>query len=125
MATMAITREELLILLEEVSLANAAPLKLKSSARYQGGHEEFCRELASRVVDGLAEGGYCWARVPTRGDGLYRVFVEAIDGASGEYRFGLTSEDPKIRIDARWQIAERMLEVLRRTNTAVVRRKRS
>jgi hypothetical protein len=117
-----ISRDDWLVILEAVS-RDAEKLKLKSDARFQGGHEEFCRELSRRLVRSLAESGFAWARVPMDGDGLYRVLVEAIDNVGGSNRFGLTSDDPQVRLGARYYIADNIEDYLRRTRTAVVRRK--
>jgi hypothetical protein len=121
-----ITREELMVLLEAVTLQNAKKLAImESGARgmWRDGHDTFCRELCELMSDALAQAGYCWARVPQRGDGLYRVMVEAASNVGSAHRVGLLSESASTREFARNMLADKILEYWKNTRTAVVRRK--
>ncbi len=120
----AITREELVLLLEgAVREAPAGYLRLDSSARWQADHEEFCRRLSTRLVEGLAREGFAWARIPRHGDELYKVLIGATNEISGLARTGLVSESGGSRESARYLLADTILDFLRRTQTAVIRRK--
>ncbi len=119
-----ITREELELLLETV--VRSAPsglLKLESELKWRADHEEFCRRLSTRLVEALAIEGFAWARIPQHGDDLYRVLIGATNDVSSLTRTGLVSESAGSRESARYEIAQRILTFLERTQTAVVRRK--
>lgn len=110
-------------MLEAVARESERHLKLNSPARFKGGHEEFARRLAALMTETLDKSGYAWARVPKHGDDLYKILVEAIDMSGGDMRFGLTSDDPELRKTSRMWIADRMLDLFQKTETAVVRRR--
>lgn len=120
----AITKEDLLVLIEcAVRDAPKGHLRLDSTARWQADHDEFCRRLCARLIDSLNAQGFAWARLPQHGDGLYKVLIGATNEVSGLVRTGLVSESATSRESARYVMADTILEFLRRTNTAVVRRK--
>lgn len=120
----AITREELIVLLEAaVRDAPSGYLRLDSSARWQADHDEFCRRLSKRLVEGLAREGFAWARIPQHGDELYKVLIAAANEVSGLARTGLVSESAGSRESARYMLADTILDFLRRTQTALVRRR--
>lgn len=118
----AITREQVLALLEAVTRERKA-LKVPSTARSKGGHDELVRAVATRLTEALRESGFAWAKVPTHGDLLYRILVEAVDNAGGEARFGISSDDESVRLFSRHAMADQIMSYLARTNTAVVKRK--
>ena len=122
----AITQEELELLLETV-VRSAPPglLSLESELKWRADHEEFCRRLSQRLVEAMAVNGFAWARVPQHGDDLYKVVISATNDVSSLTRTGLVSESADRRESARYEIAQRIMMFLTRTNTAVVRRKQS
>ena len=123
MANPTITEGEVAILLElAVASAPAKELELGPRGVWRQDHEEFTRRLATRLTEALRGAGYAWAKLPTHGDFLYTVLVDAISGSGSAYRIGVVSEDPDSRAFARAIIAQHVVRYLRNTETVVVRR---
>lgn len=120
----AITREELILLLEGVIRdAPTGHLRLDSTARWQADHDEFCRRLCARLIEAMATEGFAWARIPKHGDELYRMLIGATNEISGLSRAGLVSESASSRELARHDLANTIMKFLRHTQTTVVRRR--
>lgn len=123
MSGLAITREELMALLDAIVRENPKRYQLKPVHIARHDHEEFCRRVSTRLSEALAATGYCWARIPEHGDYLYRVMVEAANNVGAASRVGFASDNPQVRYDSCYRMAEIMLQYFANTKTAVVRRK--
>lgn len=125
MSKLVITRDELLVLLEEALCDPLLHLASLPTARFQDSrdlHGQFDRRAALRLTVLLREAHFAWARVPTEGDGLNKLLVHAMDSLTVTDRRALQSADAELAARVRERLANAILERWRKTNTVVVRR---
>lgn len=124
MAGLAITRQELLALIEQTAREHREELRVPETGAWRQQHEEFCRRLSARLVETLARHRFAWARIPDKGDDLYRMLVAASNAAPSSQHVALTSEDPEVADTARQLLANEIIEFQGRTKIAIVHRGR-